>query len=357
MPLSHCQTKQTTLAYGLRRIWYLNGFPMRVFKWSPTFTPDIESPIVPIWVSLPTLPAHLFRKETLFAIASNIGTPLQIADSTFNQSNLSKARVCVEVDLLKPLLEEIDIKICGQTIVQRIEYEEVPRYCTLCKHLGHNDAECYSKGDALKTPRRRVKGKTAATVKEKWEAVRNEPTVDKEGECSKTADNCHDNALVEILPKSTVTVQLTAFSVENEAHDNDFDDNAINHVVEDNCDIHGKENHVQNDIIDEVHAENSASNAENESLNVIVEHVFVENGVNIEHEFLVEHGNVCTIANDNEKVEDDESDDNEQSCNDTFGALILRPDNFLCDLKKRTSWLKVDNALRLFDTFIKFGRS
>ncbi|KAL0288363.1 UNVERIFIED_CONTAM: hypothetical protein Sradi_7098900, partial [Sesamum radiatum] len=245
---------------------------------------------------LPTLPAHLFRKETLFAIASNIGTPLQIADSTFNQSNLSKARVCVEVDLLKPLLEEIDIKICGQTIVQRIEYEEVPRYCTLCKHLGHNDAECYSKGDALKTPRRRVKGKTAATVKEKWEAVRNEPTVDKE------------------------------------------------------------ENHVQNDIIDEVHAENSASNAENESLNVIVEHVFVENGVNIEHEFLVEHGNVCTIANDNEKVEDDESDDNEQSCNDTFGALILRPDNFLCDLKKRTSWLKVDNALRLFDTFIKFGK-
>ncbi|KAL0285246.1 UNVERIFIED_CONTAM: hypothetical protein Sangu_2787500 [Sesamum angustifolium] len=33
----------------LRRIWYLKGFPMRVFKWSPTFTPDQESSIVPVW--------------------------------------------------------------------------------------------------------------------------------------------------------------------------------------------------------------------------------------------------------------------------------------------------------------------
>ncbi|KAK4394249.1 hypothetical protein Sango_1895700 [Sesamum angolense] len=37
----------------LRRIWYLNGFPMRIFKWSPTFNPNHESSIVPIWVSLP----------------------------------------------------------------------------------------------------------------------------------------------------------------------------------------------------------------------------------------------------------------------------------------------------------------
>ncbi|KAL0284596.1 UNVERIFIED_CONTAM: hypothetical protein Sangu_2817300 [Sesamum angustifolium] len=76
----------------LRRIWYLNGFLMRVFKWSPTFTPEQESSIIPIWVNFPELPAHLFRKDALFAIANNIGTPLQIADSTLNQSNLAKAR-------------------------------------------------------------------------------------------------------------------------------------------------------------------------------------------------------------------------------------------------------------------------
>ncbi|KAK4386326.1 hypothetical protein Sango_2503200 [Sesamum angolense] len=94
----------------LRRIWYLNGFPMRIFKWSPTFNPNHESSIVPIWVSFSELPAHLFQKDALFAIANHIGTPLQIADLTYNKSNLSKARVCVEIDLLKPTLEEIDIQ-------------------------------------------------------------------------------------------------------------------------------------------------------------------------------------------------------------------------------------------------------
>ncbi|KAL0341722.1 UNVERIFIED_CONTAM: hypothetical protein Scaly_1834800 [Sesamum calycinum] len=134
----------------LRRIWYLNGFPMRVFKWSPTFTPEQESSITPIWVSFPELPAHLYRKDALFAIANNIGTPLQIADSTLNQSNLAKARVCVEIYLLKPLLKEIDLKICGATIVHNIVYEHIPNYCSLCKHVGHRDAECYSNGDAPK---------------------------------------------------------------------------------------------------------------------------------------------------------------------------------------------------------------
>ncbi|KAL2224232.1 UNVERIFIED_CONTAM: hypothetical protein Sindi_3104900 [Sesamum indicum] len=64
----------------LRRIWYIQGYPMRVFKWTPTFTPSKESSIVPVWVSFPELPAHLFRKEVLFTVASMIGTPLQIDD-------------------------------------------------------------------------------------------------------------------------------------------------------------------------------------------------------------------------------------------------------------------------------------
>ncbi|KAL0424144.1 UNVERIFIED_CONTAM: hypothetical protein Sradi_0949200 [Sesamum radiatum] len=98
---------------------------MRIFKWSPTFTSDQESPIVPIWVSFPGLPAHLFQKDALFSIASIAGMPLQIADSTYNQSKLSRARVCIEIDLLKPLVEEFDLQIHGKTIVQKIEYESI----------------------------------------------------------------------------------------------------------------------------------------------------------------------------------------------------------------------------------------
>ncbi|KAL2248695.1 UNVERIFIED_CONTAM: hypothetical protein Sindi_2343200 [Sesamum indicum] len=86
---------------------------MRVFKWTPTFTPAQESSVVPIWVSFPELPAHLFHKDALYAVAS----------------------------------KEFDIQINGISIVQKIEYEQVPKYCTLCKHVGHQDLEPYSKGN------------------------------------------------------------------------------------------------------------------------------------------------------------------------------------------------------------------
>ncbi|KAL0363789.1 UNVERIFIED_CONTAM: histone H3.2 [Sesamum calycinum] len=138
----------------LRRIWYLHGYPMRIFKWSPTFTPGQESLVVPVWACLPELPAHLFHKNALFTIASMIGTPLQIDDFTFNQSKLSKARICVEIDVTHSLMEEFDILIHGTTITQKVEYEQVPHYCRLCKHVGHQDTECYSKGNATKSRRR-----------------------------------------------------------------------------------------------------------------------------------------------------------------------------------------------------------
>ena len=97
-----CEADYTRL--WLRRIWYIQGYPMRIFKWTPTFTSSKESSIVPVWVSFSKLRAHLFRKEVLFTVASMIGTPLQIDDATLNQSKLSKARACIELDLLKPPL-------------------------------------------------------------------------------------------------------------------------------------------------------------------------------------------------------------------------------------------------------------
>lgn len=44
----------------MRSIWVVNGLPMRIFKWSPSFNIRKESPVVPIWVRLPGLSAYFF---------------------------------------------------------------------------------------------------------------------------------------------------------------------------------------------------------------------------------------------------------------------------------------------------------
>ncbi|XP_071939135.1 uncharacterized protein [Coffea arabica] len=85
-----------------RGIWYVHGSPMRVFKWSPAFHVDREPSVVPMWFQLPKLPLHLFHKEALFQVVGVLGIPLLIDAATVAVSRPSVARVCVEVDLLKP---------------------------------------------------------------------------------------------------------------------------------------------------------------------------------------------------------------------------------------------------------------
>lgn len=77
---------------------------MHVFHWSPEFRSDVESSLVPIWVSLPHLPIFFFNKQCLFFIARMIGTPLTIDVATAELSHPSVAKVCVQIDLLKKLL-------------------------------------------------------------------------------------------------------------------------------------------------------------------------------------------------------------------------------------------------------------
>ncbi|KAK6161475.1 hypothetical protein DH2020_004856 [Rehmannia glutinosa] len=49
-------------------LWSLGDYPMRVFKWTPSFNPRLEAPLAPVWIRLPGLPIHFFDHNALFAI-------------------------------------------------------------------------------------------------------------------------------------------------------------------------------------------------------------------------------------------------------------------------------------------------
>ncbi|KAL0349296.1 UNVERIFIED_CONTAM: hypothetical protein Sangu_1157400 [Sesamum angustifolium] len=129
----------------IKSIWFVDGFPMRVFKWTPTFNPREESPIVPVWVRLPELPIQFFDREALFSIARLLGTPLRTDVSTATLVRPSVARVCVEINFLEPLQTEIGLGFGTEVIIQPVVYERLPKYCATCKHLGHDEDECYEK--------------------------------------------------------------------------------------------------------------------------------------------------------------------------------------------------------------------
>src|SRR5436190_17626985 len=142
-----------------KRIWfreslYLDGFPMRIFKWSPEFRLDCESSIVPVWISLPNLPLFLFNKSGIFSIGSILGKPLTLDAATADLSRPNVARVCVEIDLLKKLTHRVRLD-CedAEGFWQDVIYEKLPSYCKNCKHLGHDSSICLLAHPELAQPK------------------------------------------------------------------------------------------------------------------------------------------------------------------------------------------------------------
>ncbi|KAL9448768.1 hypothetical protein AB3S75_016132 [Citrus x aurantiifolia] len=124
---------------------------MRVFKWSTDFRCSAESPIVPVWVSLPHLPVHfLFCKAALYSIAAAIGTPLRVDNATASGTRPSVARILVEYDISQPLLPRIWIGEGDSGFWQDVLFEKVPAYCSACRHLGHSSESCFIANPGLR---------------------------------------------------------------------------------------------------------------------------------------------------------------------------------------------------------------
>ncbi|KAL8490482.1 hypothetical protein ACS0TY_022493 [Phlomoides rotata] len=141
------------------RLWLqtqflISGCPMRIFKWTPTFNPMLESSLVPVWCDLPCLPAHLFNHFALFYIGKMIGKPLQVDSATACRSRLSKACLCVEVDLCEPRVHEFMLKIEDVLVEHKVLYDYVPPFYVLCSHVGHQNDDCYVYGNKPRPPRR-----------------------------------------------------------------------------------------------------------------------------------------------------------------------------------------------------------
>ena len=99
--------------------------------------------MVPVWVKLPHLPIHCWNDEDFQAIGNTLGK--YIDKSEPKAPMFSCARICVEVDLEKGLLEAINISIEGWNHLQTVGYEQIPFKCKYCLEYGHFAKPCPKK--------------------------------------------------------------------------------------------------------------------------------------------------------------------------------------------------------------------
>ncbi|KAG5599844.1 hypothetical protein H5410_031214 [Solanum commersonii] len=120
---------------------------MKIIKWSTKFKPDADNTLAPVWINLPDLKWHLYEWDAICRIVAPIGTPFLLDKATLAKTRPTTAKVRVEIDLTKPLINEVLLEITNvagitEVINQRVEYETIPAFCSHCKLQGYQDENC-----------------------------------------------------------------------------------------------------------------------------------------------------------------------------------------------------------------------
>ncbi|CAN1279796.1 hypothetical protein LINPERPRIM_LOCUS17171 [Linum perenne] len=109
-----------------------------VARWTPDFNENAPIRTILTWVRLPKLPIHFFNTTAVARIGNHIGKTVRLDLATKEGARARYARVCVEVDISKPLLGKY--MIGDQTFL--VEYECLENICYTCGNYGHKLMSC-----------------------------------------------------------------------------------------------------------------------------------------------------------------------------------------------------------------------
>uniref|UniRef100_A0A7N2LFW7 DUF4283 domain-containing protein n=1 Tax=Quercus lobata TaxID=97700 RepID=A0A7N2LFW7_QUELO len=115
-------------------LWFIEDHFLSIRPWEPDFKPalaDVSS--IAVWIRLNELPIEYYNAEALQLIGKAIGNVLQVDTFTALETRGRFARLCVQVDVEKPLATAIMI---GR-LEQQICYEGIQKMCFKCGRLGH----------------------------------------------------------------------------------------------------------------------------------------------------------------------------------------------------------------------------
>lgn len=88
--------------------WIMLGHYMIVAKWRPNFHPSKETiSRTAMWIRLPGLPLELFDETILMRAGGKLGKALKVDKNTMVTLRGRFARICLEIDLRRPLTPKL----------------------------------------------------------------------------------------------------------------------------------------------------------------------------------------------------------------------------------------------------------
>ena len=119
--------------------WFLGDHFLSVRPWEPDFKPEsAKVSSIAVWVRLSGLPIEYYNAKALQHIGKAIGNVLRIDTFTATESRGKFARLCIQVDVDKPLITTVMIGKLQQTVT----YEGIHNLCFECGRMGHKREAC-----------------------------------------------------------------------------------------------------------------------------------------------------------------------------------------------------------------------
>ena len=112
---------------------------LAIKPWEPYFkASEATFSFVAVWIRLPELPIEFYNPLVLREVGSAIGPILRIDSYTASGSSASFVRLCVQIDLSKPLVNVVR----GGRLQQKVMYEGISALCFCYGRLGHKPENC-----------------------------------------------------------------------------------------------------------------------------------------------------------------------------------------------------------------------
>ena len=127
-----------------RRYWHIAEVPLVVNEWSPETAlnpPDLSA--MPIWIDLKGVPSMMFSHKALKCLSRAAGNFVKLHPNTEKCTHLDVARILVEVNMHKPLVEKISfLDKDGVNVMIDVSYPWLPPKCSVCSAWGHKGTSC-----------------------------------------------------------------------------------------------------------------------------------------------------------------------------------------------------------------------
>ena len=147
--------------------WRAFGSCLLVKAWTTEFNP-LKDEIVttPILVRVANMPVSFYHNFVLMSVAQGLGRPIKVDLTTTHFERGRFARICVEVDLKRPLKGTLLVN--GERYF--VAYEGLTNICSKCGlygHLVHNcPKEVHEKEAVVVTQRRGTEGVESSTTQQ-----------------------------------------------------------------------------------------------------------------------------------------------------------------------------------------------